>query len=59
MDKELLAAVYDMSREELMGVVIALIKDKPVREAIDEVRGMKKKRPRRQESEKLFEYDKV
>jgi len=59
LDKDLLASVYDMSREELIGVVIAFMKDKPIKEAIDEVRGMKKKRPRRQESEKLFEYDTV
>ena len=54
MDKDLLAAVYDMSREELMGVVVALMKDKPIKEAIDEVRGIKKKRAKRQKSAPLF-----
>jgi len=54
MDKDLLAAVYDMSREELMGVVIALMKDRPIKEGIDEVRGIKRKRTKPQKTGSLF-----
>jgi len=55
MDKELLAAVYDMSRDELMGVIIALIKEKPIKEAIDEVRGIKKNRIKKEKPLNLFQ----
>jgi len=54
MDKDLLAAVYDMSREELMGIVIAFMKDRPIKEAIDEVRGIKRKRTKPQKTGSLF-----
>lgn len=57
MNKELLASVYDMSREELLGVVIALLKDKPINEAIDEVRGMKRKRKTHPKPGGLFNYE--